>query len=58
MDVESIWRDHAAAAVRYATVLVGADDAHDITADAFVRISQSPGWEHVDNPRWPTCCVR
>lgn len=50
-DVEAIWRAHADAALRYATVLVGADDAHDVTTDAFVRISQSPGWASIDNPR-------
>ena len=48
---ESIWRDHADVAVRYATVLVGADDAHDIVADAFVSVSQSAGWGGIGNPR-------
>jgi RNA polymerase sigma factor (sigma-70 family) len=51
VDVESIWRDHADGAVRYATVLVGANDAHDVVADSFVRISQSPGWGGIDHPR-------
>ena len=51
VDLESIWRDHADAVLRYATVLVGPDDAHDITTDVFVRISQSPGWGQIENPR-------
>jgi RNA polymerase sigma factor (sigma-70 family) len=50
-DAEAVWRAHADAALRYATVLVGADDAHDVTADAFVRISRRPGWGSIDNPR-------
>ncbi len=51
IDLEAIWRDHADAALRYATVLVGPDDAHDVVADVFVRISQSTGWSGVGNPR-------
>ncbi|MEO5899239.1 MAG: sigma-70 family RNA polymerase sigma factor [Ilumatobacteraceae bacterium] len=51
VDLELIWREHAGAALRYATVLVGADDAHDITVDAFLRISQAPGWAGVEHPR-------
>ena len=34
---ERLWRDHAAELLRYATVLVGPSDAHDIVVDAFLR---------------------
>lgn len=34
---EQLWRDHAPELMRYATVLVGPADAHDIVVDAFVR---------------------
>lgn len=50
-DLDAIWRAHATAALRYATVRVGPHDAHDITVNAFVRISRSPGWSNVANPR-------
>lgn len=50
-DPETIWRAHAPAALRYATVLVGPHDAHDVTVNAFLRIGQSPGWANVEHPR-------
>jgi RNA polymerase sigma factor (sigma-70 family) len=48
--MDAVWQAHAPAALRYATVLVGPHDAHDITVDAFVRVSRSPGWAAVDHP--------
>jgi RNA polymerase sigma factor (sigma-70 family) len=51
VDLGLIWREHADAALRYATVLVGADDAHDIVADAFLQISHGIGWTAVEHPR-------
>lgn len=32
-----LWRAHAADLVRFATVLVGPADAHDIVVEAFLR---------------------
>lgn len=34
---ERLWREHADELLRYATVLVGPGDAHDIVVDAFLR---------------------
>jgi RNA polymerase sigma-70 factor (ECF subfamily) len=49
-DVET-YRRHAAELVRYATVLVGPDDAPDVDADAVVAAFASRGWRDVDNRR-------
>jgi RNA polymerase sigma-70 factor (ECF subfamily) len=49
-DVET-YRRHAAELVRYATVLVGPDDAPDVVADAVVAAFASRGWRDVDNRR-------
>lgn len=51
IDIEAIWRDHADAALRYATVLVGSADAYDVTADAFLRVTRTVGWASVEHPR-------
>ncbi len=48
-DMEAMWRALGPGALRYATVLVGPDDAHDVTTNAFVRVVRLPGWEHVDD---------
>lgn len=37
--------------VRFATGLVGPDDAQDLVAEAFVRALRSKGWEQVGNHR-------
>jgi RNA polymerase sigma-70 factor (ECF subfamily) len=49
-DVET-YRRHAAELVRYATVLVGPDDAPDVVADAVVAAFASRSWRDVDNRR-------
>ena len=36
---------------RYATVLVGADDAADVVSQAFVDVIASGRWDRVSNPR-------
>jgi RNA polymerase sigma factor (sigma-70 family) len=48
--VDAFWRAHSGAALRYATVLVGPDHAHDITVDAFLRVIRSDAWPSVRNP--------
>lgn len=50
-DTDRIWREHGPAALRYATVLVGPDDAHDVTVNAFLRVTRSTGWASVTNQR-------
>lgn len=34
---DQLWRDHAVDLMRFATVLVGPGDAHDIAVEAFLR---------------------
>lgn len=42
------WADEL---VRFATVLVGRDDAADVVADAFVQLLDRSDWGRVDRPR-------
>ena len=49
-DVET-YRRHAAELVRYATVLVGPDDAPDVVTDAVLAAFASRSWREVDNRR-------
>lgn len=37
--------------VRFATGLVGPDDAPDVVADAFVKVLGSKSWEELDDPK-------
>lgn len=46
--VDAAWRTHAPAAMRFATVLVGPADAHDITTTAFLRVVGQPAWTEID----------
>lgn len=48
---DQLWRVHAADLMRFATVLVGPADAHDITVEAFLRASPVVGGGAVTNPR-------
>jgi RNA polymerase sigma-70 factor (ECF subfamily) len=45
------YRRYAPELVRFATVLVGAGDAQDVVANAFVRCLSSKGWRDVKNRR-------
>lgn len=49
-DVDT-YRQHAPELTRYATVLVGPDDAADVVADAVLSAMRSPGWRHVEHRR-------
>lgn len=49
-DVES-YRRHAGELIRYATVLVGPDDAPDVVSEAVLAAFNSPRWRMVDNQR-------
>lgn len=46
-----VYRDHAVELTRYATVLVGPDDAPDIVTDAVLNAFASPNWHRVENRR-------
>jgi RNA polymerase sigma factor (sigma-70 family) len=42
MESEALWRAHASELVRYATLLVGPGDAHDVVSTAFLRVIDGP----------------
>lgn len=46
-----VYRAHADELIRYATVLVGPDDAPDVVTDAVLSAFGSPGWRDVGQPR-------
>ena len=48
---EDLWRTHAPAMMRFATVLVGSTDAHDIAVEAFLRSAPAVISGRADNPR-------
>lgn len=47
--IDAAWRAHAAAAMRFATAVVGPIDAHDVTTSAFLRVTQQPGWTDIEH---------
>jgi len=49
--VDALWRSQAPQMMRFATVLVGPSDAHDVTVEAFLRSAASVVDGRVDNPR-------
>jgi len=51
VDQDQLWRAHSGPLMRFATVLVGPSDAHDIVVDAFLRASERIVAGDVDNPR-------
>lgn len=46
-----VYREHALELTRYATVLVGPDDAPDIVTDAVLSAFASPNWRSIGNRR-------
>jgi RNA polymerase sigma factor (sigma-70 family) len=46
-----VYRDHAVELTRYATVLVGPDDAPDIVTDAVLGAFAAPNWRNVEHRR-------
>lgn len=46
-----IYEKYASELVRFATGLVGPDDAADVVAESFVGVLGSQSWEKVDEPR-------
>lgn len=45
------YRRHAPELIRYATVLVGPDDAADVVSDAVIGAMRSPSWQAVEHRR-------
>ncbi|MCU1397778.1 MAG: putative polymerase subfamily sigma factor [Acidimicrobiales bacterium] len=50
-DADAMWRRHGPAALRLATVLVGPDDAHDITVTGFLSAVGSAAWSESTDHR-------
>src|SRR5262245_29670454 len=50
-DDVATYRRHATELIRYATVLVGPDDAPDVVTDAVLAAFGSPKWRAVENRR-------
>jgi RNA polymerase sigma-70 factor, ECF subfamily len=50
-DDVATYRRHATELIRYATVLVGPDDAPDVVTDAVLAAFGSPQWRAVENRR-------
>ena len=48
---EEVYAAHAAEVVRFACTLVGATDAPDVTADAFVKVTTSSVWADARDPK-------
>jgi RNA polymerase sigma-70 factor (ECF subfamily) len=48
---EGVYREHAQALVRYATVLVGPDDAPDVVVEAVLAAFGSPSWSLIEQRR-------
>lgn len=47
--IEDAWRELAPSAIRFATALVGPDDAHDIATSAFLRVTHQPHWDAIEH---------
>jgi RNA polymerase sigma-70 factor (ECF subfamily) len=50
-DSDALWREYGADLLRFATVLVGPADAHDVTVEAFLRAAASISENAVVNER-------
>lgn len=48
---DDAWRTFGPPALRFATVLVGPDDAHDIASSAFLRVTRTTRWVDLDKPQ-------
>lgn len=45
-ELDGAWRELSSSLLKFATALVGPHDAHDITANVFVRASRRPDFPH------------
>ena len=50
-DDAAVYAAHAEELVRFATVLVGSNDAQDVVSSAVLRSIAAPGWSRVRQPR-------
>jgi RNA polymerase sigma factor (sigma-70 family) len=48
---ERAWQTFGPDGVRFATVLVGPTDAHDVWVSAFLRVCRTRDWDDLDDPR-------
>ena len=48
---EAVYEAHAAEVTRFASTLVGRDDAADVATDAFLRVTASKVWVEARDPR-------
>ncbi len=49
--LDDVWRTCGPAVLRFATVLVGPDDAHDVMSNTFLRITRTRGWTGIELPQ-------
>ena len=49
-ELERLYRTHALALMRFATTVVGPDQAHDVFTDAWIRATTSRAWRRVKDP--------
>lgn len=49
--IDDAWRTYGPAALRFATVLVGPSDAHDIASQAFSKATKATGWDGLLKPQ-------
>ena len=49
--IEERWNTLGPPALRFARVLVGAHDAHDVMSNAFLRVERSTGWTGIHDPQ-------
>jgi len=50
-DIDEAWRSFGPTALRYATVLVGPADAHDVCVAAFLRVTRTCTWSELEHPQ-------
>jgi len=48
---ERAWETFGPDGLRFATVLVGAADAHEVWVSAFLRVCRRRDWDDIDEPR-------
>lgn len=48
---EQLWRMHATELVRYASLLVGPHDAHDVVSSVFLKASRAMRGDAIEHPR-------
>jgi RNA polymerase sigma-70 factor (ECF subfamily) len=49
-ETDALWRAHSTRLIAYATYLVGPGDAHDVVADAFIRVASQAVDGRIEQP--------